>query len=139
MSRHPFLSSAWIEVASAMRDEYAHRFIPPAEAVRMNVTVTGAPFSTTDVLGHVDTSDGSVIPADGHLLDPDLSATIPYSTAREMLVGMQYDALLIAFMSGEVEVEGDVTLIMELQALDPTPEQQALVDEVASRLAEITL
>ena len=138
MSRHAFLSPGWIDAARAMHDDYADRVSPPDEAVRMNVTITDAPFSDSEVLGHLDTSEGSIIPREGHIDDPDLAVRVPYRVARQMLVDQQYEDLMISFMSGEIEVEGDVTLIMSLQDVDPTPEQQALAEEVADRLASIT-
>jgi hypothetical protein len=63
---------------------------------------------------------------------------VPYNVAREMLVDQEYDQLMIAFMSGDIEVEGDVTLMFEMQDLDPSPEEQALAEAVASRLKDIT-
>jgi putative sterol carrier protein len=45
---------------------------------------------------------------------------------------------MIAFMSGEIEVQGDITLIMSLQDVEATPEQQVLAKEIVSRLTAIT-
>lgn len=138
VSRHPFLSPAWIDAARALHDEFADRITPPDEVVRMNVTVVDAPFSDGEVLGHLDTTDGSIIPEEGHLDDPDVAIRVPYDVARGLLVDQQYENLMISFMSGEIEVEGDVTMVMSLQDIDPTPAQQALAEEVATRLSDIT-
>lgn len=138
MAAHPFLSPAWIEEARALHDEFADRVTEPDEVVRLNVTVVDAPFSDGAVLGHLDTSDGSFIPELGHVDNPDVSIKVPYSVAREMLVEQQYEMLMISFMSGEIEVEGDISMIMAIQDMDPTPEQQALAQEVADRLRDIT-
>lgn len=138
MASHPFLSEAWIEEARALHDEFSGRVEPPDEPVRMNVTVVDAPFSDGEVLGHLDTTEGSLIPELGHLDGPDVSVRVPYEVARRMLVEQQYEDLMIAFMSGEIEVEGDVSMIMALQDIDPTPEQQALAQQVADRLKAIT-
>lgn len=104
----------------------------------MNVTVTGAPFSDEPVLGHIDTTNGTVVPDDGHIEAPDVSVTIPYGVARQLLVDPQPENVMIAFMSGEIEVQGDITLMMSLQDIDATPEQQALAEEVVGRLMAIT-
>lgn len=138
MAAHPFLSSAWIDEARALHDEFADRVTAPDEAVRLNVTVVDAPFSEGEVLGHLDTSKGSFIPELGHLDNPDVSVRVPYSVAREMLVEQQYEMVMIAFMSGDIEVQGDISMIMAIQDIDPTPEQQALGQEVADRLRDIT-
>jgi len=133
-----FLSAEWIAAARELHDEFAHRISPPEETVRMNVTVVDAPFVEGVVLGHLDTTDGSVIPREGHLEGPDLAVRVPYEIARELLVEQQFEMLMISFMSGEIEVEGDVTMVMALQDVEPTPEQQELAEEVIARLQAIT-
>jgi hypothetical protein len=135
---HPFLSEAWIAAARAIHDEFKDRVDEPTESVRLNVTVFDAPFSDGDVLGHIDTTSGSVVPGEGHLDDPDVSVRVPYSFARQLLVEQHYDMVMIAFMTGEIEVTGDVTRILSLQDIDATAEQQQLAEEVAARLRAIT-
>jgi len=104
----------------------------------MNVTVTDAPFSDEAVLGHIDTTSGSVVPDDGHVENPDVAVTVPYELARQLLVDPQPENVMIAFMSGEIEVQGDITLMMSLQDIEATPEQQALAEEIVARLKAIT-
>ena len=138
VAAHPFLSPEWIEEARALHAEYADRVEAPDEPVRLNVTVIDAPFAEGEVLGHVDTTQGSFIPEMGHIDDPDVAVRVPYEVARQLLVDQQYEMLMISFMSGEIEVEGDVSMIMALQDIDPTAEQQSLAEEVANRLRDIT-
>jgi len=138
VTTHPFLSPDWIIEARRIHEEYKDRADQPTEALRVNVTVTGAPFADGAVLGHIDTTSGTIVPDEGHLGDPDVSVTIPYDLARELLVDPQPENVMIAFMSGEIEVQGDITLLMELQDIEATPEQQALADEVVARLHAIT-
>ncbi len=138
VAAHPFLSPAWIEEARALHAEYIDRVEAPDEPVRLNVTVIDAPFAEGEVLGHVDTTDGSFIPEMGHIDNPDVAVRVPYEVARQLLVDQQYEMLMISFMSGEIEVEGDVSMIMALQDIDPTAEQQSLAEEVANRLRDIT-
>jgi hypothetical protein len=133
-----FLSAEWIAAARELHDEFAHRISPPEETVRMNVTVVDAPFDEGEVLGHLDTTQGSVIPREGHLDEPDVAIRLPYEIARQLLVEQQYEMLMISFMSGEIEVQGDVTMVMALQDVEPTAEQQQLAQEVIERLLEIT-
>jgi len=138
VAAHQFLSAAWIDAALEIHDEFADQVSAPDQPVRMNVRVTNAPFGDGEILGYLDTSEGSFVPLLGQLESPDVSVRVPYNVAREMLVDQQYDQLMIAFMSGEIEVEGDVTLMLELQDLDPTPEQQQLAETIAKRLRSIT-
>lgn len=118
--------------------EYRGRADQPTESIRLNVTVIRAPFTESAVLGHINTTDGSIVPDEGHLDDPDVSVTVPYDLARQLLVDPQPENVMIAFMSGEIEVQGDITLMMSLHDIEATPEQQALAVEVVARLTAIT-
>jgi putative sterol carrier protein len=70
----------------------------------------------------------------GHLENPDVTVTLPYDTARSLLVDQDQQAAMQAFMSGKIKVEGDMMKLMALQttAIDPV----AL--EAAQRIKEIT-
>lgn len=138
MATHPFLSPEWIASAREIHAEYSGRVSEPAESLRLNVTVTGAPFTDDVVLGHIDTTNGTVVPDDGHIDNPDVSVIVPYHIARQLLVDPQPENVMIAFMSGEIEVQGDITLMLSLQDIDASPEQQALAEEVVARLTAIT-
>jgi len=135
---HQFLSPDWIAAARTIHDEYADQVEEPTESLRMNVTVTGAPFSNEPVLGHVDTTSGSAVPNEGHIDEPDVSVNIPYDIARQLLLDQQPEAVMIAFMSGEIEVEGDITRMLSLQDIEATAEQQSLAEEIVGRLMAIT-
>ena len=104
----------------------------------MNVTITEAPYAETVVTGHIDTSSGSIVPNEGHLDKPDVHVRLPYARARELLLDRQIDMVMIAFMSGEIEVEGDVTRLLDLQAIDVSATDMTLANEVAARLEAIT-
>lgn len=138
MSTHQFLSPEWIAAARTIHDEYADRVDEPSESLRMNVTVSDAPFSDEPVLGHVDTSSGSAVPNEGHIDEPDVSVLVPYAIARQLLLDQQPEAVMIAFMSGEIEVEGDITRMLSLQDIEATADQQALAEEIVGRLTAIT-
>lgn len=138
VTAHPFLSPDWIQAARGVHEEFKHRAEPPSESIRVNITVTAAPFADGVVLGHIDSTSGTLVPDEGHVDEPDVAVTLPYSLARELLVDPQPDTVMLAFMSGEIEVAGDVTLLMSMQDVEATPEQQALADEVVARLHAIT-
>ena len=138
VSRHPFLSPAWIAAAREIHQEYKDRVEAPTESLRLNVTVTDAPFTEELVLGHIDTTGGSIVPDDGHIENPDVAVVVSYAIAHQLLIDQQPESVMIAFMSGEIEVEGDVTRLMDLQDIEATPEQQALAEEVIERLTAIT-
>ncbi|HEV7686649.1 MAG TPA: hypothetical protein VGQ80_08770, partial [Acidimicrobiia bacterium] len=61
--------------------------------------------------------------------------TVPHRVARSMLVDLDPEVAVTAFMTGEIRVEGDFTKLMELQQsggamLAPTPEQLAFIGEL---------
>ncbi len=138
MTSHTFLSPQWIAAARAVHDDLAADIDAPADPVRVNVTVLDAPFDDPEFLGHVDTTTGSIVPELGHIDSADVGVRIPYAIARQLLVDQDVEAIMIAFMSGQIEVEGDVTRLLDLQDMEPTAEQQAVGQLVASRLRDIT-
>ena len=138
MPTHPFLSPEWIAQARTIHDEFKDRVDQPTESLRLNVTVTSAPFTADEVLGHIDSTNGSIVPNEGHIENPDVAVTLPYNLARQLLIDPQPENVMIAFMSGEIEVEGDITLMMSLQDIEASPEQQALAEEIVARLTAIT-
>lgn len=131
---HPFLSDEWIEEARRIRAEYRGQTQPIPHAVRMNLVVTEVPFGPGEVLAYLDTSDGEIDLETGHLESPDLSVTVDYATAKAILVEGNPQAGMQAFMSGKVQVQGDMAKLLVLQTAPPDPSAQ----EMALRLREIT-
>jgi len=134
----PFLSDEWIAAAEDIHDEYAGRFDSQDEVVRVNVVVTDIPFGDGHLNGHIDTSDGNTRPQKGHINNPEATVSVPYEIARSIFVTQDFEAVAMAFMTGQLEVQGDVTRLLYLQDLDPTPDQMELGAEVAHRLLAIT-
>jgi hypothetical protein len=137
VSAHPFLSPEWIEAARAIRADFADRIPDPDVPLRANVRINDAPFDDPEIEGYLDTSDGTVLLELGALDDPELTVSTDYATARALFVARDPGKIMEAFMLGKVLITGDVTRILSLTP--PTdPEQLALGNEVASRLAAIT-
>jgi hypothetical protein len=102
--------------------------------LRANLIVTEVPFSSNDVLAHVDTSRGGLVIDRGHLESPDLSVTVTWATAKALLVEGNPQAALSAFMQGKVRIEGDVGKLMAFQSgvVDASTQQ------VAARVRALT-
>ena len=131
------MSPEWIEAARAIRADFADRIADPDVPFRANLKIKGAPFDDPEIEGYLDTSDGTVLLELGALDDPELTVTTDYATARALFVARDPGKIMEAFMLGKVLITGDVTRILSLTP--PTdPEQLALGNEVASRLAAIT-
>lgn len=131
---YPFLSDEWIEAAHALRREFLDAEPAVPHAVRMNLVVTEVPFGETDIHAHMDTTAGQVTLDKGHVVDPDLTVTVDYVTAKAILVEGNPQAGMQAFMAGKIRVEGDMAKLMTLQA---TPGNSS-AHELADRLRGIT-
>ena len=128
---HPFLSDAWFDAVEALRDKAP---VAPEDVagLAVNMVVTGGP-----------EGDRALHFADGRFdrgLAPGAptTVTVPYRVARAMLVDLDPQAALEAFLKGEIRVEGDLTKMFEIQQsagmLTPTAQHLAFVQ----RLRELT-
>lgn len=136
MAAYPFLSDAWLDQADRIRAEYAGTTAPIPHSVRMNLVVTEVPFSTEQILAHLDTSDGELRLGTGHIGEPDITVTIDYVTAKAILVDGDAGAGMQAFMAGKVRIDGDMAKLMVLQSVATAGD--AGTSELASRLRAIT-
>ena len=121
---HEFLSPEWITGAKAIRDEYASQL--PALAVpalRVNLLITGAPHSVAAdgvIHAHADTG-GPILALDiGAVEDADLTVTVDYSTAYDLLVAQKPNAALGAFLSGRIRLAGDIERLAKQTGFDPS-------------------
>ncbi len=130
-----FLSPEWIEAAREIRERYSSQTAPIEVAVRVNQVVTDVPFGDGELHAHIDTSSGDVDLELGHLDEPDATITLNYETARALLVERDPAKVMQAFMSGGIQVEGDLMKIMAMQASTP---QDDLALQVADEILAIT-
>jgi hypothetical protein len=128
-----FLSAEWIDAVAALRDEYHTEATTPL-TLRANLVVTEVPFSSEDLLAHLDTSRGGLVIGRGHLEGPDLSVTVTWATAKALLVEGNPQAALSAFMEGKVRIEGDVGKLMAFLA----GVVDANTHEIAARVRALT-
>ena len=130
-----FLSPEWIEAAREIRERYSSQTAPIEVAVRVNQVVTEVPFGDGELHAHIDTSSGDVDLELGHLDQPDATITLSYETARALLVERDPAKVMQAFMSGGIQVEGDLMKVMAMQASTP---QDDLALQVAEEIFAIT-
>ncbi|MGA1436925.1 MAG: SCP2 sterol-binding domain-containing protein, partial [Ilumatobacteraceae bacterium] len=130
-----FLSPEWIEAAREIRERYSSQTAPIEVAVRVNQVVTDVPFGDGELHAHIDTSSGDVDLELGHLDEPDATITLSYETARALLVERDPAKVMQAFMSGGIQVDGDLMKVMAMQASTP---QDDLALQVAEEILAIT-
>jgi hypothetical protein len=98
---------------------------PPLEVppLRLNLEVTGAPAGVSDagvVHAHADTAAATLALDAGALADPDLTVTIDYGTAYELLVDQRPNAAIGAFLTGRIKIAGDLDRLAAESSFDPS-------------------
>ncbi len=130
-----FLTQEWLVAARTIRDEMAESVSEPTQIVRMNQTITDAPFAEgKEILVHVDTTGMEFRIDEGHIDDPDVTITVDWFTAKSLIIDQDTQAAMSAFMSGRIDVKGDLMKIITMLAETPDPAAR----EVAARIREIT-
>ncbi|QYG94558.1 SCP-2 sterol transfer family protein [Iamia sp. SCSIO 61187] len=132
-----FLTDEWLEQAKAIREEYRGKAGAPPHVVKMNLNIKECPDEVGSggvMEAHMDSTGGEMEMDTGHIEDPQLTVTLPYDIAKAILVEGNPQAGMQAFMSGQIQVTGDMTKLMAMQsgAIDPV---QA---EIASKIQAIT-
>jgi hypothetical protein len=135
---HPFLSDEWLVEARAIRDEVRAGSAPPVglPAVRINHVITDVPFGDGNLRAHTDTTSGTVETDVGHLDDADATVTMPYLTAKAVMVEGNFQAAMQDFMAGRIKVEGDISKLMAFQQLGQGVD--ATAQELNERIRSIT-
>ena len=125
-----FLSDDWFDQVEAIRDEMGDIPTPPAlEGVKINVVVTGHPEGDKEV--HMDSGEFGRDFIDG----APATLKVPFEIAQKMFVENDQQAGMQAFMAGQIMVEGDMAVVMQIQAAG-APSDEA--KEFARRVADIT-
>ncbi|HET7735786.1 MAG TPA: SCP2 sterol-binding domain-containing protein [Nocardioidaceae bacterium] len=124
---HEFLSDDWMDAVEALRDEVPD--LPDtAQAATINLVVHDSPFGDREA--HL--ADGRI--ERGLHADAPTTLRIPYEVAKQLFVANDQQAAMQAFMTGQIKVEGDVTKVMAMSSMTPTPEQLAF----QQRIQELT-
>jgi hypothetical protein len=125
---YPFLSDAWFDAVETLRDKAP---TAPEEVadVAVNMVVTGGPDGDRALHFAEGRFDRGLV--DG----APTTVTMPHRVARSMLVDLDPEVAITAFVTGEIRVEGDLTRLMELQQsagamLTPTIEQLAFIGQL---------
>ena len=124
-----FLSDGWFAAADKIQNDVNSPVPAAIKDLKINMQVTGAPGG--DISFRMDA--GKL--AKGHATDAPTKLVIPFDTARAMLIDQNQQAVMSAFMSGQIKVEGDMAKLMQMQmAGPPSPEAQ----KVSQLIKEMT-
>ncbi len=124
-----FLSDGWFSQAEKIQNDVNAPVPAAIKDLKINMQVTGGP--SGDISFRMEA--GKL--AKGHADDAPTKLVIPFDTARAMLVDQNQQAVMSAFMSGQIRVEGDMAKLMQMQmAGPPSPEAQ----KVSQLIKEMT-
>ena len=124
-----FLSDGWFSQTEKIQNEVNPPVPPAIKDLKINMQVTGGPGG--EVAFRMEA--GRLVK--GHAADAPTKLVIPFDTARAMLIDQNQQAVMSAFMSGQIRVEGDMAKLMQMQmAGPPSPEAQ----KVSQLIKEMT-
>ena len=126
--RYEFLSDEWFNQVDALIAAAGDLQIPaPMKAAEINVTVV-APAGETKLF----MKDGLF--TRGHQAGASTSIKLDADIARKIFVDADAAAGVQAFLTGQIQVEGDLAKLVAMQTTEPSDAQKAL----SKRIAEIT-
>jgi putative sterol carrier protein len=126
---HVFLSDPWFVETERIRQEID----PPVPDVIKNVVVNLVVKNGPD--GDVEARiDGGRFEK-GHSPKAPTKLTVSYEIAKAMFISGDQQASMQAFMSGQIQVEGDMMVLMQMQTAGP-PSAEAL--KLQERVKQIT-
>jgi hypothetical protein len=136
---YQFLSTEWVAAARDIRDKYKAQTPPITVVVKINMVITQAPFDDSTVKGFIDTSSGDMALELGELTDPEATVTTDYETASKLFVDQDPSAVMQAFMSGKIKIEGDMMKVMGMQtAIPQTGDAATIALAIAAEIKAIT-
>jgi hypothetical protein len=123
---YAFLSDPWFDAVEALVAEAGDLQIPAAmKDLEINVTVTTASGKIPIFM-----KDGMF--QRGHQVGVTTSLTLGEVVARKIFVEGEVSAGIQAFLSGEIQVEGDLAKVVAMQTVEPSKPQQELTRRVAA-------
>ncbi len=124
-----FLSDGWFSQADKIQNEVNAPVPAAIQGLKINMAVTGGPSGDVDFR----MENGKLVK--GHAADAPTKLVIPFDIAKAMLIDQNQQAVMQAFMSGQIRVEGDMAKLMQMQmAGPPSPEAQ----KVSQLIKEMT-
>jgi hypothetical protein len=124
---HRFLSPEWFTEVARIRAELGDLQLPASvRELVIDVEVSDAPEGT--IQAHV--LEGTLVP--GFAEHAELKLRLPYRVAHELFVSRDPAAGLRAYMSGQLQVQGNVMQLMNLHQAGETPESRRLLDRISA-------
>jgi len=123
-----FLSDGWFTQADKIQNDVNAPVPPAIKDLKINMQVTGGP--SGEVAFRMEA--GRLVK--GHAADAPTKLVIPFDTARAMLIDQNQQAVMSAFMSGQIRVEGDMAKLMQMQMAGPPSPEATKVSQLIKEL-----
>ena len=127
---HTFLSESWFKEAERIRNEINPPVPDAIKNIVVNLLVKNGPEG--DVEARI---QGGKFEK-GLAQSAPTKLTVPYDVAKAMFISGDQQASMQAFMTGQIQVEGDMAVLMQMQmAGPPSAEAVQLQERVKSMTA----
>ena len=127
-----FLSDGWFDEVKKITEAAGDLEIPDAiKDIKINLVVRDAPDGTIDA--HI--AGGSF--GKGALPDASTTLKLGYELAGKLFVEQDQNAGMQAFMSGQIQVEGDMSKMMAMQSGGGPTEKQKKVQEQIKSMTDL--
>ena len=124
--KYEFLSVEWFAKVDELIAKAGDLKIPSEmKAVEVNITVK-SPTGDKQIF----LKDGLFSP--GHQASATTKLTLDEALARKIFIDADAAAGVQAFMTGEMQVEGDLAKLVAMQTVEPSAEQKQLTKDIAA-------
>ncbi len=120
---HTFLSEAWFKEAERIRNEIN----PPVPDAIKNIVVNLVVKNGPD--GDVEARIQGGKFEKGLAKSAPTKLTVPYDVAKAMFISGDQQASMQAFMTGQIQVEGDMAVLMQMQMAGPPSAEAVQLQE----------
>jgi hypothetical protein len=127
---HVFLSDSWFDEAERIRAEVNPAVPAALTDLVINLVVKDGPDG--DIEARMEAGRFVKGLADA----APTKLTVPYDIAKKMFIDQDQNASMQAFMSGQIQVEGDMAKLMAMQAGGPPSEEAKKVSDAVSAMTD---
>ncbi len=127
---HTFLSDSWFEEAESIRASVNPEVPDAIKDLVINLVVKDGPDGDIEArmeAGRFAKGLADVAPT---------KLTVPYDIAKKMFIDNDQNASMQAFMSGQIQVEGDMAKLMSMQAGGPPSAEAVKVQEAVAAMTD---
>ncbi|MFP8881279.1 MAG: SCP2 sterol-binding domain-containing protein [Myxococcota bacterium] len=127
---HAFLTDSWFDEAEKIRAEVDPEVPDALKDLVINLVVKDGPDG--DIEARMEAGRFAKGLADA----APTKLTVPYDIAKKMFIDNDQNASMQAFMSGQIQVEGDMAKLMSMQAGGPPSADAVKVQEAVAAMTD---